>query len=193
MKSSLPINLSGRTCLHLMKGRFTSTTGLSLVESYEDWVAHKNQAKVLVIYDTMWNSTEKMAIAVLRGAQEREIDARLIHVRATNITNIATEVLDSAAVAFGSPTLNQTLMPEMAAALTYLKGLRPSDKSCVVFGSYGWSKGAAKDIEIYLNDMKFNIIREPIQSQFAPTQEILEECRAAGRELADIAAKGDDG
>jgi flavorubredoxin len=164
-----------------------------IITAYEDWVAHKNQAKVLVIYDTMWNSTEKMAIAVLRGAQEREIDARLIHVRATNITNIATEVLDSAAVAFGSPTLNQTLMPEMAAALTYLKGLRPSDKSCVVFGSYGWSKGAAKDIEIYLNDMKFNIIREPIQSQFAPTQEILEECRAAGRELADIAAKGDDG
>lgn len=164
-----------------------------ILAAYQNWVAHKNHAKVLVVYDTMWKSTEKMAVAVLQGAQEKEIDARLIHVRATNITNIATEVLDSAAVAFGSPTLNQTLMPEMAAVLTYLKGLRPSDKSCVVFGSYGWSKGAAKDIEAYLNDMKLNIIREPIQSQFSPTEETLEECRAAGRVLADIAAKGDDG
>lgn len=164
----------------------------AILKAYTDWVAHKSQPKVLVVYDTMWKSTEKMAIAVLGGAQEAEIDARLVHVRASNITNIATEVLDSAAIAFGSPTLNQTLMPEMAAVLTYLKGLRPSDKSCVVFGSYGWSKGAAKDMEVYLNDMKLNIVREPIQSQFAPTEEILEECREAGRMLAKIAVEGDD-
>ncbi|MBA4386524.1 MAG: MBL fold metallo-hydrolase [Verrucomicrobia bacterium] len=158
-----------------------------ILGAYSDWVQCKPKPKVLVIYDTMWKSTEKMAEAIIKGAQERSVDARLIYVRATEPTVIVTEVLDAATVALGSPTLNMTLMPEMAGVLTYLKGLKPQGKAGFAFGSYGWAKGGAKDVEEYMRAMKFELLREPLQVQYVPTKETLDECRAAGRLLADKA------
>lgn len=156
----------------------------AVLSSYEDWMAGKKKPKVLVVYDTMWKSTEQMAAAIVDGAAVDGVEVKLMNVRAGDLTGLATEMLDAAAAAFGSPTLNSTLMPQMAAALTYLVGLKPSGKSGFAFGSYGWAKGGAKDVEDYLKAMKFEILREPLQSQYVPTAGILDECRAAGKMLA---------
>ncbi|NCD31823.1 MAG: FprA family A-type flavoprotein [Spartobacteria bacterium] len=160
-----------------------------IMEAYRNWVVCKALPKVVIFYDTMWKSTEKMAEAILHGVEEFNVDASLINVRASNITVLATEVLEAAVVAAGSPTLNTTLMPAMAGSLTYLKGLRPQDKKGFAFGSYGWAQGGAADVENYLKDMKFEILREPLLSKFVPTPEVIEECVEAGRMLAKEALK----
>ncbi len=160
----------------------------NIIDAYLGWVALKPEPKVLVIYDTMWKSTELMANAIMDGAATvKGVDIKLFNVRANNMTVMATEILDSAAVAFGSPTLNMTLMPQMAAILTYLSGLKPAGKDSFAFGSYGWASGGTKAVEEYLAKMRMNIIRESINSQFVPTPEVIEECRAAGKDLAERA------
>lgn len=158
-----------------------------IIEAYQGWIVCKAQPKVLVAYDTMWHSTERMAEAILDGASKPGVHARLYSVRKNHITLLATEVLDAAAIAFGSPTLNGTLMPEVAAGLTYLKGLRPTCKSGFAFGSYGWAPGGAKAVNEYLQEMKFELLREPLEAQWTPTPDILEECRKAGELLAEKA------
>jgi len=155
----------------------------TIVSAYRRWVDQKPAAKVIVLYDTMWKSTELMARAILEGVAEQGAFALLMHARESHKTEIVTEALDAAALAVGSPTLNTTLMPDMAAILTYLKGLKPVGKCGLAFGSYGWSKGGAAAVEGYLNDMRLDILREPIQAQFVPDAAVLEECREAGRIL----------
>lgn len=155
-----------------------------ILAAYRDWNAQKPARKILVVYDSMWKSTEQMAQAIHAGAEESHVDARLIHVRAVNITQLAAEVLDAACLAVGSPTLNMVIMPAMAGALTYLHGLKPAGKAGFAFGSYGWGKGGAQDVDAYLKKMKFEILREPLQVQFVPDAAMLEECREAGRMLA---------
>ena len=157
----------------------------TIISAYRDWVVCKPAAKVLVVYDTMWKSTEAMAHAILEGALERNLEAKLFNVRNSHITVLATEVLDAAGMAFGSPTLNSGLMPKMAEILTYLKGLKPTGKVGFAFGSYGWAKGGARAVEQYMQEMNFEILREPMQAQFVPDDAALEECRKAGRMLAD--------
>jgi len=156
----------------------------TIIEAYRGWAEHKPEPKVLIIYDSMWKSTEKMAQAILEGAAVPGVQAKLYHVRSSNITLLATETLDAAAIAFGSSTLNATLMPQAAAVLTYLKGLKPSKKAGFAFGSYGWTKAGIKDVERYLESMKFDLLREPLISQYVPDAEKLEECRQAGAMLA---------
>lgn len=156
----------------------------TIVNAYLDWVVCRPVAKVVVLYDTMWGSTKKMAQAIAEGVKEGGAQVRVLNVREDHITEVATEALDAAVLACGSATLNMSLMPQMAAALTYLRGLKPVGKMGRAFGSYGWGKGGPEEVHKYLEDMKCNMLGEPIRSQFVPREEMLEECRSAGREMA---------
>jgi flavorubredoxin len=79
-------------------------------------------------------------------------------------------------------------MPEVAATLTYLKGLRPVGKAALAFGSHGWSGGGARDVNAFLAEMKLDVIRTPIEAMYLPDAAVLESCREAGRVLGSRAA-----
>jgi flavorubredoxin len=157
-----------------------------IVEAYDKWSRHVASPKVLIFYDSMWKSTDMMAQAILEGAIQPGVEVKLFDVKSTHITTLAMEIIDAKAIAVGSPTLNKSFMPKIGEALTYLKGLSPEGKCGVAFGSYGWAKkGGQHDVQAYLESMKVEMISaEPIQSQYVPTEEVLEACRASGRELA---------
>lgn len=159
----------------------------AIVNEYSNWANLRPKAKVLVLYDTMWESTEKMGRAILDGASSEGVDAQLIHIRRSNLTHIASEVLEAGALAVGSSTLNGGMMPMMEAVLSYLRGLKPGGKAAFSFGSYGWGKGGPEAINSYFEEMKWEILQEPLRIQFRPTAEVLETCRVAGKQLADRA------
>jgi len=158
-----------------------------IIEAYRNWSVCRPRPKVLVIYDTMWDSTGQMARAIHQGASLPGVEAVLVHIRRCDLTQIATEVLDSACVAFGSATLNRGMMPMAGAVLTYLEGLRPVGKAAFAFGSYGWGKGGPEAIGGRLESMGWEILRPPLKAQYRPTPETLEECRKAGELLAQKA------
>jgi len=163
-----------------------------MLDAYDRWDVCAPVRKVVVMYDTMWKSTEMMAEAIAEGAVAEggpAVDVKLFHVRANTGTKLATEMLDAAAFAAGSPTLNGTLMPAMADRLTYLKGLRPAKKAGFAFGSFGWGRGGPEEVDGYLDAMKVERLRPVLKLAYKPTPEGLEECREAGRLLARHALK----
>lgn len=162
-----------------------------IVKSYSRWIECKPIPKVIIFFDTMWKSTGIMADAIYEGALMEGVSVKKYDLKYTDITNIATETLEAAAIAVGSPTLNKSLMPKVAEALTYLKGLSPVGKSAIAFGSYGWAKKSGQhDVLEILKQMNCNLLlEEPIQSQYVPTLEVLDKCKAAGKLLAEVALK----
>ena len=158
-----------------------------ILDAYRNWSVCRPRKKVLVVYDTMWGSTAEMARAIHEGASLPGVDAVLVSIRDSNLTRIATEVIDAATVAFGSSTLNRGMMPMAAAVLTYLNGLRPANKAAFAFGSYGWGKGGPDSVDDWLEAMKWEILREPLKVQYRPTRKALDECREAGRMLGEKA------
>jgi len=158
-----------------------------ILEAYKSWCVCRPKPKVVVFYDTMWDSTGQMARAIHEGASVAGVEAVLIHIRRSNLTRIATEMLDAATVAFGSPNLNRGMMPMAGAVLTYLHGLRPVGKAGFAFGSYGWGKGGPEAVDERLKAMEWEILRQPLKAQYRPTPEVLDECRQAGKMLADKA------
>ena len=160
-----------------------------ILANYRDWANHRPKPKVLVVYDTMWESTGAMAQAILDGASQPGVSASLVSIRRSNLTHIAAEMLDTAAVAFGSSTLNRGMMPMVAATLCYLEGLRPLGKAAFAFGSSGWGPGGPEAIDQAMRRMEWEIVREPLRAHWRPTPEILDQCRQAGQLLADRAKK----
>ncbi len=158
-----------------------------ILAAYHDWAVCRPAPKVLVLYDSMWESTAAMAEAIAEGAAQPGVGVQLMHLRRTSLTRLATEALDAACIAIGSPALHREMMPAVAAALTYLQALRPPDRTAMAFGSYGWGRGGADTIHQWITTMPWHVLRDPIRCQYRPGQATLEECRAAGRALAERA------
>ena len=161
----------------------------TILEAYQNWMVCRPVKKVVVAYCSMWHSTQLMAEAVAAGAGELPVDVKLIDVNASSDTQIVTEVMDCAAFAAGSATLNMGLMPRMAATLTYLRGLKPVGKTGFAFGSYGWASKGAEEVSQYQQAMQMEPVCEPVTCRFAPDADVLARCRAAGRALAEVALK----
>ena len=159
-----------------------------ILEEYQDWATGRVQPKVLVLYDTMWESTQQMARAIYDAAIAVDgVSAELIHVRRMDMTHIVAEALDAAAVAVGSATLNAQMMPTMAAVTTYLKGLKPPVRAAMAFGSFGWGLGGPEQLDKWLDDAKWPRVHDMIKSKYRPDAAIFAQCAEAGRTLAQKA------
>ncbi len=155
-----------------------------IINAYVEWSHQKPKRKALVVYDTMWQSTEKMANAIVDGLAQQGVDARLMHLRKWHRSDIMTEVLDAGAILVGSPTLNNGLFPTVSDFLTYMKGLKPQNKIAAAFGSYGWSGESVKLINSQLEDMKFEIIDPGVRIQYVPEAKGLAACYDLGGKIA---------
>ncbi len=155
-----------------------------VLEAYKDWAAGVTQPKALVIYDTMWHSTELLAKSFLEGLMEAGVEAQLHHLRTTHYSDIVTELLDAPLFLVGSPTLNNGMFPSMGQFLTYLKGLKPKKKAAMAFGSYGWSGQAVGLINKELEAMGLKPVHEGFQVRYIPDPEELNQARALGAQLA---------
>ncbi len=155
-----------------------------VLEAYQKWAAGLVEPKALVIYDTMWHSTEMLAEAFTQGLTDAGVEAQLHHLRRTHYSDIVPEVLDAGLLLFGSPTLNNQMFPTMGEFLTYLKGLAPKNKAAAAFGSFGWSGQAVALINQELEAMKLKVVHEGFKVKYIPDPEDLAAARALGEKLA---------
>lgn len=155
-----------------------------ILECYDEWSQQRSKVKALVIYDTMWHSTEMMAQAIMEGLVEEGVSARSFDLAVNHRSDIITEVLDAGALIIGSSTLNNGMLPQMADLLHYMRGLRPANKIGAAFGSYGWSGEAVKLINTIMEEMKFRVLDPGIRVQYVPTQDDLKKCVDLGRKVA---------
>lgn len=162
----------------------------AIVEAYWKWSRQTPEKKAVVIYDTMWRSTETMANAIAEGIASTGIGVKPIHIRGSHRSEIMTEVLDAAAVVVGSPTLNNQMFPTVADVLTYMQGLKPAAKIAGAFGSYGWSGEAVALISQALTAMKFNLIQPRPRIQYVPDHDGIATCMAYGRKIGEAVIAG---
>ena len=155
-----------------------------IIQAYVEWSQGKTAKKVLVIYDTMWGSTEKMAKAILKGLIDEGADARLLHLRSNHRSDIIEEMLDARGILLGSPTLNNGMFPTMGDFLTYMRGLRPKGKIYGLFGSHGWGGGAIKEMRKHLEADKFEIWEKELPVQFVPDENEVKSALEFGKEFA---------
>jgi flavorubredoxin len=161
-----------------------------IIRSYVDWSLQRPKRKALVIYDTMWHSTQMMAEAMVDALGQEGVDARPIHLRSCHRSDIITEVVDAGAIVVGSPTINNGLFPTVSDFLTYMKGLRPKNKVGAAFGSYGWSGEAVKLIHRELEEMKCHLVDPGLRLQYVPDDQGTEACRELGRKIAGALPAG---
>jgi flavorubredoxin len=160
-----------------------------IIDAYSRWSAHQGNGRALIIYDTMWESTKKMAKAVAEGLHDEGIEYKMIDLQVTHRSDVMTDVLEASAVVLGSPTLNNGMLPRVADFLMYMRGLRPTNKIGACFGSYGWSGEAVKMMNEILKEMNIILCHEGLKVQYVPEHSQLGACVELGRTVGKTLQK----
>ncbi len=154
-----------------------------VLQAYADWSQNKGKRKALVIYDTMWESTEKMAKSITAGIDSTGVSVKLINLAHSHRSDVMADVLNAKAVILGCATLNNGMLPRMAGFLMYMRGLKPTNKIGAAFGSFGWSGEAVKLMNRDMEDMKFDIIEPGLRFKYVPAHADLKECVEMGKRI----------
>lgn len=161
---------------------------MQIVEAYQKWCENYQENQITLLYDTMWNSTRRMAECIAEGIREidPQVVLKLMNASKDDKNDIATEVFKSKAILVGSPTINYGYAYSIGGIMELIRGLKFKNKKAAAFGSYGWSGEAAKEITELLEKAGFAIVNEGIRCQWVPDEAHLEECRRYGREFAGL-------
>ncbi|HYB21835.1 MAG TPA: MBL fold metallo-hydrolase [Thermodesulfobacteriota bacterium] len=156
---------------------------LQIVKKYQEWAAQVPQKTAVILYDTMWEGTRKMAEAVGKGLAAEGVIHKIFHMAVTDRNDVITEVFKAKAIVIGSPTLNQGLLPTIAPILEDLKGLKFQNKIGAAFGTYGWSGEGVKLIEEHLNRCKIPLAAQGVRAKWQPKAADLAECEKLGQTM----------
>jgi len=154
------------------------------LECYRVWGAGTLRDKAVVAYSTMWGSTATIAEHVAEGIASGGVEVAMHDLAVTPLAHVTHDLLEAKALVLGSPTLHHGMLFRVAGLLQYLTGLHPEGRAAGIFGSYGWSKGAEKQMRPRLEEAGFEVVADDFLVKFRPTAEDLEAAEAWGREFA---------
>ncbi len=156
-----------------------------IVNKYLEWAENYQENQITIIYDTMWNSTRKMAEYIAKGVykSDKEVQVKIMNTSKDDKTDVLTEVFKSKMIIVGSPTVNNGFLHSIAGILEMIKGMKLKNKKAVAFGSYGWSGESVKLITEELKKSGFEIINDGLKVMWTPSEDERIECIKFGEDL----------
>jgi flavorubredoxin len=156
-----------------------------ILSLYSEWVKQSPKKKAVIVFDTMWHSTEYMARELTDKLGSLGIDAVYFNLKHNDRSQVATEAYEAGAILVGSPTINNQMFPSVADLLCYLKSLKMKNKIGAAFGSYGWSGEGAKLVQAELKTMGYALPSPEVRVQWVPKEKDLEPLKELAKTIAD--------
>ena len=156
-----------------------------IIQKYLDWANNYQENQITILYDTMWNSTRKMAEAIAEGIQkkDKQVTIKIMNTSKDDKTEVLTEVFKSKAILVGSPTVNNGYLHSIAGILEMIKGMKLKNKVAATFGSYGWSGEAVNQITESLKKAGFTVNTEGIKVMWTPDKDMTKQCIEFGENI----------
>jgi flavorubredoxin len=113
-------------------------------------------------------------------------EIRLHPASTSHLSYILTDAWRFKGLVLGSCTYSNRLFPPLRLLVDFLgdKGVA-QNRRLGIFGSYGWSGGAVKEIQDFASQGKWTVVEPVVQVKGAPTPDTLEQCYALGKNLAE--------
>ncbi len=141
-----------------------------ILAAYEDWAGDTPTNSAVVAYVTMHGSTEKMVEKLVEDLIGQNITVHQFNLPVTDIGKLAINLVDSATIVIGTPTVHVGPHPVAAQAVALTNLLRPKARFLSVIGSYGWSSQAVEQIAAAVPNLDAEIL-DPVVCKGLPRQE----------------------
>lgn len=161
-----------------------------VIQQFENWSKPTSTSrKIFILYISPHGNTEKMAQAVASGASRDGLEVISYHISHLSANELRTIMEEADALIFGIPTIARDIPKPMWDVLAYLSTVKLKTSLAGLFGSYGWSGEACKMAEERLKSMGLKLPVEAVRTVFTPTDDVLAQCEALGRTLAEEVIK----
>ncbi|HEY9617456.1 MAG TPA: diflavin flavoprotein [Microcoleaceae cyanobacterium] len=162
-----------------------------LTLEYQLWCQQQQtkELRVALLYTSAYGNTATVAQAIAQGITEAEVAVQSINCEFADPAEITSAIEQCDGFIIGSPTLGGHAPTQIQTALGIILSTAAKTKVAGVFGSYGWSGEAVDLLESKLQDAGYAFGFEPIRVKFAATEAVLQQCKAAGSEFAQVLKK----
>lgn len=155
-----------------------------ILNVYRNWSNGETKQKAIVVYVSMWGSTEKMIKPIVDTLTSEGIEVALYNLTVSDIGDVAKDLVDSRVIVLGAPTVLGGAHP-LAVYVAYLvKALKPPAKFGAVLSSYGWGGGAIKNIQEVLGPSKLEIVGA-LEINGPPSEENIKQIVDLGKTIAN--------
>ncbi|MDR3686457.1 MAG: FprA family A-type flavoprotein [Coriobacteriia bacterium] len=158
----------------------------TVFDTYDRLIAEETDDKIVIVYSTMWGSTDVLAREIADGAAAEGVDVALFDIALSSLANITRHMVDARALLVGSPTLHHGMLYRVAGLLQYLSGIKLKNKIGGAFGSFGWSGGATKQMSARLEEIGFELPYEALTCRYKPSGDDIAAARAWGAQYAQL-------
>jgi len=179
MKMGIPI-----TMIAPSHGIIWRKDPMKIINAYLSWAKNENTKKVIIVYETMWGATARMARSIAEGIVDSGVSVKIFDINQSDKTEIISRMLGARGYLIGSSTHDNCMLPNIAGFLELLKRLKPKSRCAAAFGSYGWAGGAVNSIEDLLKTAGIGIALAPISFKYVPDQNEMKKCYEFGKEFA---------
>lgn len=156
-----------------------------IVEDYTKWATYEVNEGVVIAYASMYGNTELMADQLARYlADEGVRNIEVFDVSKTHESYILSNCWEKKSLVLGSCTYNNTVYPVMSNLLNVLKMQKLKNHVVSVFGSYGWSGGAVKNLKQFVEEGNFETTETVVEAKGRMKDEDDQGLRQMAKEIA---------
>lgn len=157
-----------------------------IVDAYQRWAEGEASQEAVIVYDTMWGSTEIIGRKIAEGIAKEDMPVSIVSLKENDPGDIITAIFKAKIVALGVPVLNNLPFPEMVKLFVFLKGLKPKNKTWALFGSYGWNKGILPQFGEEIKAAGFQMPLPVFETRFRPDPQEEQAAQEFGQALAKL-------
>ena len=129
-----------------------------IIAYYDKLLDHPEDNKVLIVYYSIWSSTQKMAQKVAEGVQAEGFEAKVVDIYGAEMVDLMSQALTSKAIALGSLNMINHYYPLFDALFKFLEMNSQKGKKAAVFGSHGWAPLSAHKLKAGLEAIGYNVV-----------------------------------
>lgn len=157
-----------------------------IIEDYRKWSNYETEEGVVIVYGSMYGNTESMADHLAQFLAEEGVrNVQVYDCSKTHFSYIVSEIWKYKGLILGSATYDNSVYPNMYNLLNLLKHNKIKNHALGIFGSYGWSGGAVKDLKAFAEGSAFDLTETIVEARGTMHEEDLEGLRKMAKEMAE--------
>lgn len=153
--------------------------------SYMDGPA---RGEITMVYSSMYGNTSALVDIINKAVEEEHVKMHLHQVPQEHASFVLSSAWVSSGLIIGMPTYEYRMFPPMYHILDILERSHVNNRKVMRFGSFGWSGGAQKQFEPFVQALKWDCLGV-VEYQGASKQQHREAAVAIAKQLAQTIKK----